>query len=49
VSSDWDVVFPEAQPSNRSWTLSNATHLSFLTHAREISILLKEKVDPMLS
>ncbi|CAI8304315.1 MAG TPA: hypothetical protein DDZ07_02370 [Cryomorphaceae bacterium] len=49
VTSDWDVVFPEVQPSNRSWTLSNATHLSFLTHAREISILLKEKVDPMLS
>ncbi len=49
VKSDWDVVFPEVTGSERSWTLHHATHLSFLTHAKEISALLKEKVDPMLS
>jgi len=49
VTSDWDLVFPECEPSDRCWTLSRATHLSFLTHAQEISTLLKEKVDPMLS
>ncbi|MDB9929495.1 hypothetical protein OAD04_04470, partial [Schleiferiaceae bacterium] len=49
VTSDWDLVFPECEPSDRCWTLNRATHLSFLTHAQEISTLLKEKVDPMLS
>ena len=49
VKSDSDVVFPEVHGLDRCWTLNRATHLSFLTHAKEISTLLKEKVDPMLS
>jgi pimeloyl-ACP methyl ester carboxylesterase len=49
VKSDSDVVFPKVHDLDRCWTLNRATHLSFLTHAKEISTLLKEKVDPMLS
>lgn len=49
IQGEWDPVFPAFEASQgRFWTLTRATHLSFKTHSKEISKLLKEKVDPVL-
>ena len=49
IGGSLDLVFPELPKApNRGYTLEHATHLSFLTHSKEISALLKEAVDPTL-
>ena len=49
IQGEFDPVFPLFQTEHpRTWILKGATHLSFQTHGREISALLKEKVDPAL-
>jgi pimeloyl-ACP methyl ester carboxylesterase len=44
-----DVVFPVCQNGAKAWTLQGANHLSFQTHAAEISKVLKEQILPLVS
>ncbi|MEY2963909.1 MAG: hypothetical protein RL754_1170 [Bacteroidota bacterium] len=48
IGGSADLVFPESNIPQPHYVLEGATHLSFLSHGKEISALLKEKVDSVL-